>query len=91
MRKKLEFKDDELFKRFILSELTTNMFLRIRHLDKETIYDVFLASCELIENIDFNIKKSNIKEKIKVYCLKNKKFTIWKLISIYELILIKVR
>lgn len=63
----------------LLYELGPMMFFRTRYLDKNVIKSIFIEGCNYINN--FEINSINIKNKKLYYSLKNKKFLLWKIIS----------
>lgn len=86
----LNIRENDNYYKCLLNELVTMMYLRTCHLEPQDINDIFELSCNLYRN---NFKSQNysynLKEKISAISLNNRNIILWKLISIYNLIIIK--
>ena len=74
----------------LLHELGTCLWLRTRFLDREIIESVFSLACDLCMKNRINCELA-FEEKYIEKSLINHNFLMWKLISIYSMINIKIR
>ncbi len=90
-REELKLQKDYYFYKNLLNELGKVMWLRTRHLDKETFKNTFLLSCGIFDNYFKSTEKEfNIIEKLYIYSLKKKKFILWQVLSLIEMAKVKL-
>lgn len=66
----------------LLYEFGPMLFFRTRYISKKNLKSVFILACEYINNIKIDASDMKQDSQKLLYSLKNKKFILWKIISI---------
>ena len=87
--KKINVPNDISGYKIMLHELGTCLWLRTRFLDKKTVRNIFNLASELCKNNRIEGFKPNFEEKYIQKALLNKDIFLWKMASLYSMLLVK--